>query len=136
MAILPLGARSPLKYSRDTRSPRFLRRPHYFVLQRARSFFRRDDAQAKMVALKEKSDKDVAQHHMELKELMRIIDHDRKLKAFMGIKSEDRSDANEGMPTPRKSHEKDKAGDKDDTIEVIFRLIDHFFIYTNLEFVI
>eukprot|EP00112_Aurelia_sp_Birch-Aquarium-sp1_P021069 Seg5576.1 transcript_id=Seg5576.1/GoldUCD/mRNA.D3Y31 product="Coiled-coil domain-containing protein 63" protein_id=Seg5576.1/GoldUCD/D3Y31 len=77
----------------------------------------RDDAQAKMVALKEKSDKDVAQHHMELKELMRIIDHDRKLKEFMGIKSEDRSDANEGMPTPRKLHDKDKAGDKDDTIE-------------------
>ena len=102
------------------------------MFQRVQSFFRRDDAQAKMVALKEKSDKDVAQHHMELKELMRIIDHDRKLKAFMGIKSEDRSDANEGMPTPRKPHEKDKAGDKDDTIEVILRLIVQFLYTCNL----
>ena len=78
----------------------------------------RDDAQTKMLALKEKSDKDVAQHNMELKELLRIIDHDRKLKEFMGIKSEDRAEAHEGMTTTRKSHEKDKMGDKDDTIEV------------------
>ena len=71
-----------------------------------------------MLALKEKSDKDVAQHNMELKELLRIIDHDRKLKEFMGIKSEDRAEAHEGLTTTRKSHEKDKLGDKDDTIEV------------------
>ena len=70
------------------------------------------------MALKEKSDKDLAQYNMELKELMRIIDHDRKLKEFMGIKSEDRSDANEGMLPSKKSHEKDKLSDKEDAIEV------------------
>lgn len=79
----------------------------------------RDDAQTKMLALKEKSDKDIAQHNMELKELMRIIDHDRKLKEFMGIKSEDRSELTEGLTTARKAHEKEKMGDKDDTIEVM-----------------
>ena len=77
----------------------------------------RDDAQAKMIALKEKSDKDLAQYNMELKELMRIIDHDRKLKEFMGIKSEDRSDM-EGLPQSRKSHEREKLGEKEETIEV------------------
>jgi len=81
------------------------------------SYDARDDAQTKMLALKEKSDKDVAQHNMELKELLRIIDHDRKLKEFMGIKGEDRAEAHEGMTTTRKSHEKEKMGDKDDTIE-------------------
>lgn len=81
------------------------------------SYDARDDAQAKMMALKEKSDKDLAQYNMELKELMRIIDHDRKLKEFMGIKSEDRSDANEGMLPSKKSHEKDKLSDKEDAIE-------------------
>ncbi len=71
-----------------------------------------------MIALKEKSDKDLAQYNMELKELMRIIDHDRKLKEFMGIKSEDRSDAHEGILTSRKAHQKDRMGDKEDAIEV------------------
>eukprot|EP00794_Sanderia_malayensis_P007809 gene7808-8655_t len=81
------------------------------------SYDARDDAQAKMMALKEKSDKDLAQYNMELKELMRIIDHDRKLKEFMGIKSEDRSDAQEGILTSRKAHEKERMGDKEDAIE-------------------
>ena len=52
----------------------------------------RDDAQAKMIILKEKSDKDVQQHNTEMKELVRIIDHDRKLKEFMGIKGQERQE--------------------------------------------
>ena len=46
----------------------------------------RDDAQSKMLALKEKMDKESAQHSAELKELMRVIDHNRKLKEFMAKK--------------------------------------------------
>ena len=45
----------------------------------------RDDAQSKMLALK-KMDKESAQHSAELKELMRVIDHNRKLKEFMAKK--------------------------------------------------
>jgi len=52
----------------------------------------RDDAQAKMIILKEKADKDVQQHNTEMKELVRIIDHDRKLKEFMGIKGQERQE--------------------------------------------
>ncbi|CAG5135520.1 unnamed protein product [Candidula unifasciata] len=52
----------------------------------------RDDAQAKMVMLQEKADKDLQQHNTEMKELVRIIDHDRKLKEFMSIKGQDRQE--------------------------------------------
>ena len=45
-----------------------------------------------MIILKEKSDKDVQQHNTEMKELVRIIDHDRKLKEFMGIKGQERQE--------------------------------------------
>ena len=45
-----------------------------------------------MILLKEKADKDCAQYNAEMKELMRIIDHDRKLKQFMNVKSKEREE--------------------------------------------
>ena len=45
-----------------------------------------------MIILKEKADKDMQQHNTEMKELIRIIDHDRKLKEFMGIKGQERQE--------------------------------------------
>ncbi|XP_042199721.1 coiled-coil domain-containing protein 114 [Callorhinchus milii] len=50
----------------------------------------RDDAQTKMVQLKEKAEKDLVLHAAEMKELQRVIDHDRKLKEFMAIKTQER----------------------------------------------
>ncbi|XP_074654306.1 outer dynein arm-docking complex subunit 1-like [Tubulanus polymorphus] len=50
----------------------------------------RDEAQAKMMLLKEKADKDIQQHNAEMKELIRIIEHDKKLKEFMGVKGQER----------------------------------------------
>ncbi|KAK3087593.1 hypothetical protein FSP39_007948 [Pinctada imbricata] len=52
----------------------------------------RDEAQAKMILLKEKADKDQQQHNAEMKELLRIIDHDRMLREFMGIKGQERQE--------------------------------------------
>ncbi|XP_021350085.1 coiled-coil domain-containing protein 63-like isoform X3 [Mizuhopecten yessoensis] len=52
----------------------------------------RDEAQAKMILLKEKADKDMQQHNAEMKELLRIIDHDRSLREFMGIKGQERQE--------------------------------------------
>ena len=57
--------------------------------------FCRDEAQNKMLALKERNDKDMAQQEIEMKELHRIIQHDNKLKQFMGIKVHDRADLKE-----------------------------------------
>ena len=45
-----------------------------------------------MVLLKEKADKDLQQHNAEMKELCRIIDHDRKLREFMNTKGKERQE--------------------------------------------
>ena len=62
-----------------------------------------------MMALKERNEKDVAQYNMEYKELMRIIDHDAKLKAFMNMKSQERSELEEEEAAKRRAGEEDKA---------------------------
>ncbi|XP_068699418.1 coiled-coil domain-containing protein 63-like [Montipora foliosa] len=79
----------------------------------------RDEAQGKMMALKEKADKDLTQYNTELKELMRIIEHDRKLKEFMRIKSEERAEMMEyELSTQRKKKDEKERGDKaEETIE-------------------
>ena len=46
----------------------------------------RDEAQAKMILLKEKADKDLQIHTAEMKENVRCIDHARKLELFMNVK--------------------------------------------------
>ena len=45
-----------------------------------------------MIILKEKADKDLQQHNAEMKELMRIVDHDKALRSFMGIKGQERQE--------------------------------------------
>lgn len=46
-----------------------------------------EEATARIKALTEKAERDCQQHNMEMKELVRLIDHDRKLRDFMKIKS-------------------------------------------------
>lgn len=60
--------------------------------QSTQAYDARDEAQAKMLILKEKSDKDKQAHNAEMKELLRTIEHDRKLREFMGIKGKQLSD--------------------------------------------
>lgn len=60
--------------------------------ERVSCFLSRDEAQAKMILLKERADKDQQQHNAEMKELLRIIDHERNLREFMGIKGQERVD--------------------------------------------
>lgn len=78
-----------------------------------------------MIAIKEKADKDLVQYNMELKELIRIIDHDRKLKEFMRVKGEERADivdSDFSQKQKKKETEKDK-GDREETVEVHFYTI-------------
>jgi len=56
------------------------------------AYDQRDDAQARMILLKEKADKDEQQHTSEMKELCRVIDHDRKLREFMNTKGSERQE--------------------------------------------
>ena len=55
----------------------------------------REEAQAKMVLMRDKEDKDKMQLNTELKELIRVIDHDKKLKEFMKIKTQERQEDEE-----------------------------------------
>lgn len=50
-----------------------------------------------MLQLKEKAEKDLALHAAEMKELQRVIDHDKKLKEFMAIKAQERSGEDEAL---------------------------------------
>lgn len=50
------------------------------------------DARERMVMLADKDEKDAQQHNAELRELLRVIDDDRKLHDFMSIKKRERTD--------------------------------------------
>jgi len=78
----------------------------------------RDDAQMRMVALKEKCEKDAAQFEVEYKELKRIIDHDKKLRDFMETKAEERSEMEEESTRRRKMESDKEKGEKaEETVE-------------------
>ena len=51
-----------------------------------------DEAQAKIFALKDKSEKEHQSYLQELKELDRQLEQDRKLREFMAIKSSERTE--------------------------------------------
>lgn len=55
------------------------------------AYDQRDEAQNKILLLRDKSEKDLQQFNAEIKELQRIIDHDKALRSFMSAKSVTRS---------------------------------------------
>lgn len=81
----------------------------------------RDEAQNKMLALKEKADKEMAQYNTELKELARIIDHDRKLKQFMSRKDQERTEAHQEMEAMKRKREAEKSSEREGTVMVSSR---------------
>lgn len=70
------------------------------------------------MALKEKAEKELAHYNMELKELIRVIDHDRKLKEFMSRKDQERTEAHEEMEAMKRKKEFEKSSDRDKTVMV------------------
>ena len=71
-----------------------------------------------MLALKEKADKELTQYNVELKELIRVIDHDRKLKEFMSCKDKERTEAHEQMEMMRRKKEAEKSSERQNTVMV------------------
>lgn len=71
-----------------------------------------------MLALKEKAEKELTQYNVELKELIRVIDHDRKLKEFMSCKDKERTEAHEQMEMMRRKKEAEKSSDRQNTVMV------------------
>ncbi|XP_072888110.1 coiled-coil domain-containing protein 114 isoform X2 [Hemitrygon akajei] len=82
----------------------------------------RDEAQTKMLQLKEKGEKDLSLHAAEMKELQRVIDHDKKLKEFMGIKAQEHPSEHEALHGTYKQEQDDPArkrkDPKEETIEM------------------
>lgn len=72
------------------------------------AYDQREEAQAKMVLMRDKEDKDKMQLNTELKELIRVIDHDKKLKEFMKIKTQERQE-DEELISWRKKKESEAA---------------------------
>nr|XP_011413836.2 coiled-coil domain-containing protein 63 [Crassostrea gigas] len=80
------------------------------VTEASQAYEDRDEAHNKMLALKERSEKDIAQQEVEMKELYRIIDHDNRLKEFMMFKTCERTEFKEEEEAKKK---KCSGGDKD-----------------------
>ena len=59
------------------------------------AYDQRDEAQSKIMAMKEKNEKDAKNFAEEMKELQRTLDHDEKLKDFLFHKSNDRAFASD-----------------------------------------
>lgn len=55
-----------------------------------------------MQSLRERSERDMTQFNAELKDNLRIIDHDKKLREFMNTKMEERSEMYEAAVQGRK----------------------------------
>ncbi|KAF7257691.1 Coiled-coil domain-containing protein 63 [Paragonimus skrjabini miyazakii] len=58
----------------------------------SQAYEQREDAAQRIQQLTEKAEKDTQQHNNEMKELVRLIDHDRKLKLFMKTKATERQE--------------------------------------------
>ncbi|KAJ8323564.1 hypothetical protein BDV3_001599 [Batrachochytrium dendrobatidis] len=68
----------------------------------------RDEAQTKIIALREKAEKEHQSYIQEIKELDRSLEQDRKLKEFMAAKGSDRSERADGNREGGKKGEKEK----------------------------
>jgi hypothetical protein len=80
-----------------------LRQERGSVVENSTSAYdQREESQAKMVLMRDKEDKDKQQLNTELKELIRVIDHDKKLKEFMKIKTQERQEDEELVTWRRK----------------------------------
>ena len=51
----------------------------------------RDEAQHRMASIRERADREMAVYNAEIKDVKRILEHDRKLRKFMTTKAEDRA---------------------------------------------
>jgi len=82
-----------------------------------------------MMALKEKAEKELSHYNMELKELIRVIEHDRKLREFMGCKDQERTEAHEEMEAMKRKKEFEKSSEREKTVMVKKNSI--YFIFQN-----
>lgn len=74
-----------------------------FLIETATCLFNsRDEAHNRMQSLREKSERDISQYNAELKDLLRVIDHDKTLHEFMTTKTVERAELYESTIQGRK----------------------------------
>ncbi|XP_072522401.1 coiled-coil domain-containing protein 114 isoform X2 [Salminus brasiliensis] len=88
----------------------------------------RVEAQSKMTMMKDKAVKDLAQYNAEVKELERVIAHERRLKEFMITKCNERSSQDDTQDFSRKQEMKeqprtDSQQETLETLEEVFQKI-------------
>ncbi|XP_067402542.1 outer dynein arm-docking complex subunit 1 [Emydura macquarii macquarii] len=81
------------------------------------AFDARDEAQTKLGQLREKAEKDLAQHGAEMKELQRVLDHDRRLRHFLAVKVQERAFTQEALEAKRKREQEEAEGKRRDPRE-------------------
>ncbi|KAM5237736.1 coiled-coil domain-containing protein 63 [Ctenodactylus gundi] len=65
------------------------------IEQSAQAYQQRLEAMARMTAMKDRQQKDISQHNLEIRELERVYAHETKLKSFLLVKLSDRSEFEE-----------------------------------------
>lgn len=62
----------------------------------------RDESRTRLIQLKDKAVKELAQHEIEIKELCRTLEHDRRIRDFIAIKLQERMLTEEALKAKRK----------------------------------
>nr|XP_038945390.1 coiled-coil domain-containing protein 63 isoform X5 [Rattus norvegicus] len=62
------------------------------IEQSTQAYEQRVEAMARMAAMKDRQQKDISQYNLEIRELERLYDHENKLKSFLLVKLNDRTE--------------------------------------------
>ncbi|XP_036305255.1 coiled-coil domain-containing protein 63 [Pipistrellus kuhlii] len=93
------------------------------IEQSAQAYEQRQEATARMAAMKDRQQKDISQYNLEIRELERVYAHETKLKSFLLIKLNDRTEfeeqakKEEAALKPKKARRKSK-GESIESYEV------------------
>nr|XP_060636397.1 outer dynein arm-docking complex subunit 1 isoform X2 [Anolis sagrei ordinatus] len=74
----------------------------------AAAYEARDEAQARLTQLKEKAERDRRQYEIEMKELLRLQENDRRVSEFIAVKLQERAITEEAMLAKKKKEQKRK----------------------------
>ncbi|XP_074258057.1 coiled-coil domain-containing protein 63 isoform X1 [Saimiri boliviensis] len=92
------------------------------IEQSSQAYEQRVEAMARMAAMKDRQKKDISQYNLEIRELERLYAHENKLKSFLLVKLNDRSEFEEQAKREEavkaKKHVKKSTGESFESYEV------------------
>ncbi|XP_037069469.1 coiled-coil domain-containing protein 63-like [Pollicipes pollicipes] len=84
--------------------------------QATQAYDQRDEANSKTAALRDRNAKESVAHMTELKDLLRTLDHDHKLKEFMSTKAHERQIEEDEEKIKKKDHEQSAEKTAEETV--------------------